>query len=74
MRDDWRTDIENAPKDGSDVLFPIEFIGRAYWDGELKRWVLAYPIHLDYVNAPSRFQLPKAQRAALSQHNRAGQE
>lgn len=66
MRDDWRTDIENAPKDGSDVLFPIEFVGRAFWDAEMRRWVLAYPIHLDYVNAPSRFQLPKAQRANLS--------
>lgn len=54
----WRTDIENIPKDGSDVLFPIEFVGRAYWCGDLKRWVLAYPLHMEFVNAPTRFRLP----------------
>lgn len=69
MRDDWLDDIENAPKDGSDVLFPIAFIGRAYWDAELNRWVLVYPVHMDYVFAPTRYQLPKAQHTALSTSN-----
>lgn len=62
---EWRTDIENAPKDGSEVLFPVEFVGRAYWDDGLKRWVLVFPIHMDYVNAPSRFAIPKAKLSAL---------
>lgn len=58
--DDWRADIENAPKDGSDVLFPIEFVGRAYWCSDLKRWVLSYPLHMEYVSHPTRFRLPHA--------------
>jgi hypothetical protein len=57
--EDWRTDIENAPKDGSDVLFPIEFVGRAYWCGDLKRWVLSYPLHMEYISHPTRFRLPR---------------
>ncbi len=56
----WRTDIENAPKDGSDVLFPIEFVGRAYWCKDLKRWVLAYPLHMDCIIHPTRFKLLRA--------------
>lgn len=59
----WQTDIENAPKDGREVLFPIEFTGRAYWDDELKRWVLSYPLHMDFVSNPSRYRLPKIQGA-----------
>lgn len=65
-RDDWRTDIENAPKDGSEVLFPIEFVGRAFWCSDQKRWVLCFPLHMDYVNAPSRFALPKAKLSAIA--------
>lgn len=57
-RADWRTDIENAPKDGSDVLFPIEFVARAFWCDDLKRWVLAYPLKMEFVSNPTRFQLP----------------
>jgi len=57
---EWRTDIENAPKDGSDVLFPIEFVARAYWCNDLKRWVLAYPLHVECVSHPTRFRLPRA--------------
>lgn len=54
----WRTDIENAPRDGSEVLFPIEFVGRAYWCSDLKRWVLSYPLHMEYVSHPTKFMLP----------------
>lgn len=56
----WRTDIESAPKDGSDVLFPVEFVGRAFWCDDLKRWVLSWPIRMDYVPHPTRWALPRA--------------
>lgn len=54
----WLTDIENAPKDGSDVLFPFEFFVSAYWDKDLTRWVLNYPVRYDYVTNPDRYRLP----------------
>lgn len=58
---EWRTDIENAPKDGSDVLFHISsLLGRAYWCADLKRWVLAYPLHMEFVSHPTRFRMPLA--------------
>lgn len=56
---DWRTDIENAPKDGSDVLFPIETTGRAFWCEDQKRWVLKYQFKMDYINHPTRWRLPR---------------
>lgn len=55
--DGWLTDIENAPKDGRDVLFPIEFATRAYWDTDLKRWVLRQQLKMDYVPHPTRYRL-----------------
>lgn len=58
----WRTDIENAPKDGSDVLFPIEFIARAYWCKDLERWVLTRPLHMESIYNPAKFRLPKMPR------------
>jgi hypothetical protein len=69
----WRTDIESAPKDGSEVLFPIEIIARAFWCPDQCRWVLTYPVRMDYVTAPSRFALPKAQPAALPSHKCEGE-
>lgn len=54
----WREDIESAPKDGSEVLFPIEFVGRAYWCDDLKRWVLTRALHMDFIPHPTRFRLP----------------
>jgi hypothetical protein len=59
---EWRTDIENAPKDGSEVLFPIEFTCRAYWCDDLKMWVLVYPLHMELVGHPARFRLPVVAR------------
>lgn len=53
----WRTDIQNAPKDGRDVLFPVELVVRAFWCHDQGRWVLSSPLHMDYVSAPTRFAL-----------------
>jgi len=74
--DGWLTDIENAPQDGSEVLFPIEFVARAYWDKDLKRWVMSFGLHMDYVNAPTRYRLPRAQSASLiaEQREKTGEE
>jgi hypothetical protein len=70
--DGWLTDIENAPRDGSDVLFPIEFVARAYWCDDQDRWVLNFPLRMDYVNAPTRYRLPRAQSASLIAEERKG--
>jgi hypothetical protein len=57
ITDEWRTDIENAPKDGTDVLFQIEITASAYWCKDLERWVTAQPLHMDFINNPTRFRL-----------------
>jgi hypothetical protein len=54
---DWRTDIENAPKDGSVVLFPFEVVACAFWSEELKRWVLTRPLQIETLINPQRFKL-----------------
>jgi hypothetical protein len=63
--DDWRTDIENAPKDGSEVLLPLEFKARAFWCSDLKTWVLSYPFSVESIRSPTRFQIPKYPRAMI---------
>jgi hypothetical protein len=45
-----RIPMSKAPKDaGGDHAFDISLKTRAYWDDELKRWVLVYPLKMDYV-------------------------
>lgn len=61
----WRTDIESAPKDGSDVLFPIEFVGRAYWCNDLKRWVLTYSLRIEFVSHPTAKPCGRCSRCGL---------
>jgi len=56
IMDIWRTDIDNAPKDGSTVEFFVEFSVRAYWDKDLKRWVTAQEHRLNYVTNPKRWR------------------
>jgi hypothetical protein len=53
----WRTDIENAPMDGSTVWFPLETAVAAFWCNDLKRWVLSRPLHLESLIEPKRFRL-----------------
>jgi hypothetical protein len=49
----WKN-IANAPKDGTVVILPVAFKNgvRAYWDGELKLWVLCQPIHIESIRQP----------------------
>ena len=51
----WRTDIENAPKDGSTVVFPVEIEVRAYWDNELG-WVTVREVKINRVRDPKRWR------------------
>jgi hypothetical protein len=44
MTDEWQP-IETAPKDGSTIQIPIKGQVPAYWDEELKTWVLVWPQH-----------------------------
>jgi hypothetical protein len=44
----WRP-MNEAPKDGTEIRLCLEFPSgvHAYWDDELKRWVLSRPLHIE---------------------------
>ena len=48
--------IETAPRDGTEVLLPLYDSLRAYWDEELKRWVLSKPLHMESVANPTQWK------------------
>lgn len=58
----WNSDMGQAPKDGSSVIFPLEGVTRAYWCNDLKRWVMDYPLHMEVVPHPTRFRIPRVAR------------
>jgi hypothetical protein len=49
----WKP-MDTAPKDGTTVRIPLRFpLGvRAYWDDDLKTWVLAHPLHIESIRDP----------------------
>ena len=50
---DWQS-MDTAPKDGSEVRLQLVFPRGvpAYWDGELDRWVLSRPLHIESIHVP----------------------
>jgi hypothetical protein len=62
--------IAQAPKDGTTVILQVRIPNgvRAYWDRELKTWVLARPLHLESIRDPAFFQYesgdPRNEKAA----------
>lgn len=50
--------IAEAPRDGTEQAFEVKFSARAFWDEESKRWVLSYPLNLEYLPSHSRYLGP----------------
>ena len=48
--------IETAPKDGTEILLPLECNVRAYWCPELETWVLSRPLHVETMADPKQWQ------------------
>lgn len=49
---DWQP-IETAPRDGTAIILDIgPGRARAYWDEELRTWVLCHPLHMESVREP----------------------
>jgi hypothetical protein len=44
--------MKTAPKDGTAVVIQLTTTARAYWDEELKTWVLCRPMHIESVREP----------------------
>jgi hypothetical protein len=55
--------IETAPKDGREVYLELRTRWvKAYWDADLKTWVLSRQYQLDTFNDPERWQpVPRAE-------------
>lgn len=47
--------IAEAPTDGSEIYIAIGGKVRAYWDDELKTWVLSRPYHVEAVRQPDEW-------------------
>lgn len=45
----------DAPKDGNTHLFELKYRVPAFWDQELDRWVLNYPIKMEYLPARAKY-------------------
>lgn len=54
-QDNW-FDIEDAPKDGSEVWLQLDTKIRAFWCDDLKRWVLSSPWHMESYHSPKKFK------------------
>ena len=50
-----RQPIKTAPKDGTEILLPLECNVRAYWCTELETWVLSSPLHIESIVAPQHW-------------------
>jgi hypothetical protein len=50
--------ITTAPRDGSIHVFEISFVAQAFWDDDLRRWVLVREIDMDYVPADAKYLGP----------------
>jgi len=53
---EWRTD--KPPLDGTEILIPVDVEVRAYWDAEMKCFVLSYPLHIDVAHNVTRWRAP----------------
>jgi len=51
IRAEWEPG-DTAPKDGSEIMIRLDWAVRAYWDKELKRFVLVTPIHHEVISKP----------------------
>jgi hypothetical protein len=47
--------MDTAPKDGTVRRFEFSFRTRAFWDDELDRWVLVFPLRVDYLPSHARY-------------------
>jgi len=54
---DWRP-IDSAPRDGTEVYLHLNFPNGvpAYWDRELKTWVLCRPLHIESLREPKAWR------------------
>ncbi|TAL02650.1 MAG: hypothetical protein EPO08_06460 [Rhodospirillaceae bacterium] len=52
--DRW-LDIAGAPRDGTEVYIEVGGRCRAYWDAELRTWVLSHPFNVESVSHPLRY-------------------
>lgn len=60
--EDWQS-METAPKDGTEIYIEVGGKCRAYWDDELRTWVLSRPVHVESVHHPRRWlPVPRVQR------------
>jgi hypothetical protein len=50
--------VSEAPRDGEQQAFEIKFNARAFWDAESKRWILSYPLNMEYLPSHSRYLGP----------------
>lgn len=41
--------VSEAPKDGSNCWFHVALKLQAFWCDDAKRWVLTYPLNLEYL-------------------------
>lgn len=42
--------MDEAPRDATTIIVPVEFEARCFWCDDLQRWVLNRPHHLEYAN------------------------
>jgi hypothetical protein len=50
--------VSEAPRDGEQQAFEIKFNARAFWDAESNRWILSYPLNMEYLPSHSRYLGP----------------
>jgi hypothetical protein len=53
---DWQP-IVTAPKDGTEVRLRLNLQSvKAYWDDDLRTWVLSRPLHMESIRDPEKWR------------------
>jgi hypothetical protein len=50
--------VDRPPQDGSEIVVPYTLAIKVYWDDDLERWVLAWPLHVESLIDVTRWRRP----------------
>jgi hypothetical protein len=50
--------LDRPPRDASLIVVPYTVPVKVYWDAELEQWVLQHPLHVETLDAVTRWRRP----------------